>query len=673
VSVACFIGTKLCEGLDYAHRKKDAGGNPLGIVHRDVSPQNVLVAFEGEVKLIDFGIAKARYRSSKTAAGVLKGKFGYMSPEQVRGLVLDRRSDIFAVGTLLYEMCAGIRLFVGESDFTTLEKVRNVDVSPPSRHNPAIPAEIDRIIMKALARAPEDRYQWANELQEDLQSFLLSQKPLTTTKRLAAWMKEHFAEDIQRERQEHERYLKIHVPGAPAGGEGGPARALADFDAYDDEETNLMKKEQGRSDFEDIETLASGSSRDAPAGPAMAGESTRILDPDDAGAGGGIHGEATVIFWSGAGDGSEPEAPPEGATMILADGEAPPEGATMILGDGDDVVDGVALDHAVRMGRAAAAPAPAPAAILPGDLPPPPVSEDPFGLEIQRPSIRRAEPSIRTGTRTAAPAPRQGPLRLVVAALVGAVLAGGLVGVLMRLTEPRQAPRAPRQGTAALVVRLDADVEFELDGKTKGRTGPGGAALLRSLAPGDHQIEVRADGHHPARVAFRVEAGDVTLVGPIIPRRLPQPSTLAVQLSEAFRDAEVTLDRQRIPAARLGQPIPLPLDRKIELRVTMLGYDDFVYTVEAGHDQKHNTPLISLNESEKGQMAVQSRPEGAEVFVNDQKQPCVTPCRVVGLELDRKHRVRVQLGGHSTYEKDYPFPRDQKVLTVDANLSPGKG
>ena len=139
VAQACFVMMKVCEGLDYAHNKRDPQGRELGLVHRDVSPQNVLVGYEGEVKLIDFGIAKAAGKATKTQAGILKGKFGYMSPEQVRGLPVDRRSDVFAVGICLYELLTGERLFVGESDFSTLEKVRNVEILPPSSYNRQIP------------------------------------------------------------------------------------------------------------------------------------------------------------------------------------------------------------------------------------------------------------------------------------------------------------------------------------------------------------------------------------------------------------------------------------------------------------------------------------------------------------------------------------------------------
>ncbi|QSQ24982.1 protein kinase [Pyxidicoccus parkwayensis] len=209
---AVFITSKLCDGLDYAHRKKDARGQDLHIIHRDVSPQNVLISYEGEVKVIDFGIAKAANRSQKTQAGILKGKFGYMSPEQVRGMPIDRRSDIFAVGVLLYEMLTGEKLFVGESDFSTLEKVRNADVPLPREFNPNIPPGLEKVVLKALAREPEERYQWASDLAEDLMRFLLAGDAIYSSKHLSSYMKEAFAEDMLRESEKMERYAGIERP-----------------------------------------------------------------------------------------------------------------------------------------------------------------------------------------------------------------------------------------------------------------------------------------------------------------------------------------------------------------------------------------------------------------------------------------------------------------------------
>ncbi|KFE66604.1 serine/threonine protein kinase [Hyalangium minutum] len=209
---AVFVASKMCEGLDYAHRKKDARGQDLSIIHRDVSPQNILVSYEGDVKVIDFGIAKAANRAQKTQAGILKGKFGYMSPEQVRGMPIDRRSDIFAVGVILYEMLTGEKLFVGESDFSTLEKVRNAEVPLPRQFNPNIPAGLEKVVLKALAREPEDRYQWASDLQEDLMKFLLAGDAIYSGKHLASYMKEAFAEDMLREAEKMERYAAIEKP-----------------------------------------------------------------------------------------------------------------------------------------------------------------------------------------------------------------------------------------------------------------------------------------------------------------------------------------------------------------------------------------------------------------------------------------------------------------------------
>ena len=221
---ACYCVMQVCEGLDYAHNKRDAQGRELHLVHRDISPQNVLVGFEGEIKLIDFGIAKAAGKASKTQAGILKGKFGYMSPEQVRGLPIDRRSDIFSVGIVLYELLTGERLFMGESDFSTLEKVRNVEILPPSSYNRDIPEELERIVLKVLAKDPEDRYQNAIDLHDDLQAFLYTKGELYSRKDLAGWMKKMFPAEIEEENAKAEQYRRIVAPGAAAVSSAPSAR-----------------------------------------------------------------------------------------------------------------------------------------------------------------------------------------------------------------------------------------------------------------------------------------------------------------------------------------------------------------------------------------------------------------------------------------------------------------
>ena len=212
IAQACFVVMKVSEGLDYAHNKRDKHGRHLNIVHRDVSPPNVLVSYEGEVKLIDFGVAKAAGRVSRTQAGILKGKFGYMSPEQVRGMPLDRRSDVFSLGVVLYETLVGQRLFQGDTDFATLEMVRTVDVPAPSSKNPEIPKDLEAILMKALSGEPETRYQTAMELHDELQAFMFQHGMFYSRKDLAAWMRKQYAREIELEKDKS------------SGKPGGPPR-----------------------------------------------------------------------------------------------------------------------------------------------------------------------------------------------------------------------------------------------------------------------------------------------------------------------------------------------------------------------------------------------------------------------------------------------------------------
>ena len=169
---AVYVATKMCEGLAYAHELTDSDGSPLGIVHRDMSPPNVLITKFGEVKIADFGLAKASNQLEKSEPGIIKGKFSYLSPEAAQGLEVDLRTDIFAVGIILWEMLAGRKLFLGDSDFQTVKLVQAANVTPASHFNPRVPPELDRVIAKALARDPSERYLRTRDLAKDLTGFL---------------------------------------------------------------------------------------------------------------------------------------------------------------------------------------------------------------------------------------------------------------------------------------------------------------------------------------------------------------------------------------------------------------------------------------------------------------------------------------------------------------------
>ncbi len=139
---AAYITIEICKGLDYAHRRTDAEGRPLRVIHRDISPPNILVSMDGEVKITDFGIAKAAHKLGCTEAGVVKGTFGYMSPEQVRGLPLDHRTDIFSAGILLHEMLTGRRLFTGDNDVDAIDRVKEAKIPAPSAASSWVPSTV---------------------------------------------------------------------------------------------------------------------------------------------------------------------------------------------------------------------------------------------------------------------------------------------------------------------------------------------------------------------------------------------------------------------------------------------------------------------------------------------------------------------------------------------------
>jgi len=170
--LALAIAAAVARALDYAHRKRDFSNRALGLVHRDVSPQNVLISHEGEIKLCDFGIVKAVSKASTTQMGALKGKLQYMSPEQAWGREVDARSDIFSLGSVLFEVLTGTKLFTGDSEIGVLDAVRDCRIRSPREIVPGIQEEVERIVFRSLAKNPEDRYSTAGQLEKDITAVL---------------------------------------------------------------------------------------------------------------------------------------------------------------------------------------------------------------------------------------------------------------------------------------------------------------------------------------------------------------------------------------------------------------------------------------------------------------------------------------------------------------------
>lgn len=643
---AVYIASRICRGLDYAHRKKDALGQDLHIIHRDVSPQNILVSYQGEVKIIDFGIAKAANRSQKTQAGILKGKFGYMSPEQVRGLPIDRRSDIFAVGVILYEMLTGEKLFVGESDFSTLEKVRNAEVPSPRKLNPAVPAGLEKVMLKALAREQEDRYQWASELEQDLLRFLMAGDATYSPRDLSLFLKQAFGEDLLREEEKMERYSAIERPeqlestgvtartdrrrksgqGLAAADGGGaqqevyippPTREeLAEMGGGSDP-TEVVRP--GHLRELDLRTVVGGS----PFQPEGNGASTGGLGP----------GNPAELRRNGE-EKSEPNVTGRGPSFDHT-------GETLA-----PLEEGLPLPPSSKSGHK-------PQVVI-GDaegcagatvIGPTPKNQQAGGLDRSSRELERAPRTTRSELEPAPTAPRQAdrlrvrsarqPTRSIsssqrrklwIAAGGLVVLAGVTLVVLLRLGEA--------QGTLLVSVRPAPGAEISVAGH------PVQNDLPFQISPGTYEVTARGPGHRSTRREVTVAEGDNPPLSiklepipapappsePPVQREEPEKaSAVPVRVEEPARPTEVPVEAPR----RLSEPVKVAEPLKPAVR------------------RPPPPPKAPSLPRAKGKLACRSRSAGAEVWIDGKKTDRLTPVPLsnpielaVGI-----HRVSFKLEG----------------------------
>jgi serine/threonine protein kinase len=560
VPMVCFIASKVCEGLDYAHRKKDANGRPLSIIHRDVSPQNILVSYEGEVKLIDFGIAKAAIRSSRTQAGVLKGKFGYMSPEQVRGLPLDRRSDLFAIGTMLWESLTGERLFANDSDFSTLERVRNAEIEPPSRWNPKIPPELERIVLRALARDVEDRFQWANELQDELHQLLVKMGTPYTPKQLASWMKEAFEVELARERTKLEAFKKL-----------GPGGSLPKLGTDDEPADNTVVAPPT---FGDADELARTGPRPGLAaagfgeeGPTeifgeVASDDVHLARPGGNGSGVGTD--------PGRSKGGPPVLPlpvltPESSVQVAVPSREP--GAPPVLPlQGPPSAPGMERSE----------PEPPPPAHPLGSTPGTYIG-DTRGL--RRSSIAR---DVAIGAIAAV---------LFAAMIAGAYFLGTRV-LGRRAARATPEPAVAPSSTLVVAVADSGDGEVFVNGDRRGAIRGGEPLTLEGLAPGEVEVRVKRAGM-PDCVQKEVVDARAARVATC---RFATVHTGTVLLTVLTEGATVLVDKQEISSDAAREPLILTADAPHEITVKKDGFEPqtIAVTVKSGEVLGQRVELTAL-------------------------------------------------------------------------------
>ncbi|WP_224244168.1 serine/threonine protein kinase [Hyalangium gracile] len=681
IPLVAYCVSKMCEGLDYAHRKKDGMGRDLNIVHRDISPQNVLISFEGEVKVIDFGIAKAAGKATKTQAGILKGKFGYMSPEQIRGLPLDRRSDVFAIGVCLYEMLTGERLFVGDSDFSVLEKVRKAEVAPPSTYNRRIPEQLEKIVLKALARDVDERYQYASELGDDLQRFLITSDTIFGRKDLMQYMKATFAEDVEREKQRLAEYANIKPPDGmlsaiEAGFSGssspsappptpapptqtpmetpkasgatavmGPAGANGEAIRRTPSLTALPKL---------TAAAATPTPKDDEAVATMLVDSREYFDDED---------EPTTQPGARAG---RTVTPLESERAELAEGEPASTGKTAVIGPPPGAqsprmsspnipvvtpTPNVQVRPSVfgmpSVSAEPVAPARPPPGRLPGDgLPriarqegpgggPPMLS--PAGMQGNaaghgaRPAPQVPAPPIGTPSPTPAaktpgradkdePGQRSGPNRMVLFGGIGAAVLVVLAVVIILAT------RSPASGFIMVELPPQLKGKAQVTLNAQPATANNGV-VLQPVPAGPVVVAVSAEGYKAFMQTVTVEEG--TQVTRVVPEMESLVKSVSMVLATVPQDAQVTLNGKVIRAQgsqdAFIKDLPATDEMVIEVRAPGFKPHQQKYTLPAGSEPLQVTVRL---EAAEVAVRVESEPSGATILASGKELGFTTPATV---------------------------------------------
>ncbi len=266
VEITCAIIAEVAKGLEYAHSLQDEKNHKdLNIVHRDISPQNIMLSYNGHVKLVDFGIAKAANAGESTRAGVLKGKFGYMSPEQATGSQVDKRTDIFALGVVLFEMLTQKRLFATDDEFKTLQLVKECNVPRPSKYNPSVDTTLDNIVLKALKKEKSERYATAGDLARALSQFLSQRYPEFVITDLDKYFKKIFDNDIVEERKKREK-INAEIPLRPAQGAPKPSSLPrnSDSESSPQDRTPVPNLMLGSVNVNDVTVIDGGAANQQP-------------------------------------------------------------------------------------------------------------------------------------------------------------------------------------------------------------------------------------------------------------------------------------------------------------------------------------------------------------------------------------------------------------------------
>jgi serine/threonine protein kinase len=595
VPLVCHVMAKVCDALDYAHKKKDATGRELNIVHRDISPQNILLSYDGDVKVIDFGVAKAAGKATRTQAGILKGKFGYMSPEQVRAQEIDWRSDIFSIGVCLYELLTNERLFTGETDLAVLDKVRSMEIPPPSAKNPQVSPALDEIVLKALARNLPERYAHAGEMSEALQRLLITSGTLFSRKELANFMQATFAEEVEKEAARVAGYADLVPPPQDTGAASAPSLPRRSGPAEPSQVPPTNPLGLGGGD-------PSGPRRASRVMPVMSAPPKRLVAP---------------------GNPLDPGAEPEAKTQFTDFGAA------------DETTQGVeATAVTVRPDALSAPPRASGGAPAEAVRPTAPTAMDPGQRDTGRAQVLESSGATSSDQPTDAnqrPWPRLRNLSVQLLGKLSSQLrgknkawrrmglpaaAGGLLGIALVAALVAARGRTDPQyiGVAVpspLLGRAHVWVNDEAVGS------PDRTPAFYAVQPGRVKLRVKAEGHVPfeLREPVEVKAGGPPIV--VSTALIPENPPAQVVVATTPADAEIALGGQVVrPAGKADlYEGEVPVGRELELLVRAPGYRDVTRTLRADSSVDAQVMKVVLErESDDVAVRLTSKPSGASVY-----------------------------------------------------------
>jgi eukaryotic-like serine/threonine-protein kinase len=511
INVIVSMLIQMCDALDYAHTRTDENGEPVGIVHRDISPSNLIVTRSGHLKVIDFGIAKAQSQHLKTQTGRVKGKLAYMAPEAIQGKELDARSDIFSAGVIAHELLTARPLFATKNEYQTLLKVQKEEVAPPSQFNQAVPPELDAIVLKALTKDPEQRYSSAAEMRDDLHTVRIRYQMSATNREIASWM--DWAFNLE----------------APATNFSGPMHT-------DSLSANSISQSRSSLPVRPSQLAALGLATPPSSGVPLPPEPVRPRLPLPA-----VDEEAVEVAW-----GAQEQ---DSGVPVLLDEVPDLSRSRRSIAAANEFEDHRTLITKVPPppGRTSAAPHPEAWPVGTGDMPSGPTPTRTRARTSPLAAMPADEPVSAASFGSGIVGRKKPSAALFGLAAAGLAAVALIAFLLLRGKESAKpaAPEAPATATLKFVVEPN-DATIRIAGIEPHTGTPDGKPYVVQLDPGTVQIEIKRDKHKSWVTSLDIEAG--------------QTQTIRVVLEESSAANVAYLKIDSVPAS-----LPIILDgRQIE-------------------------------------------------------------------------------------------------------------